>query len=1252
MKNTKKILAVVLSVMLLLSVMPFAAFAATGVANGAELKAAIAAAQDGDVIEFTADVTEYPATSGALVIPVDGKDITIDLKGHTQYFRVSGEITITYPTDLFVLMNGAKLTVIDSEGGGAIYATYGANSSAYIFNVLDSSELVINGGTFVMDKANRGGVIVYQNSADASTTINGGTFQTVPDPTATRSYRNYIVNDTRGEVEINGGTFTTGQNFDYVISEGNTTDTKLTINDGEFNGTMSLDVSKADTTLNGGTYLTREGEPNTAVSAYLPVDQIIDSTTGEIKNVDASTVARTNSDEFATIDAAFAAIASSTGTIELNILENVTATSVLTLNNAQVLKIHLNGKTITADGNGKTAANVPHIKVYPGTQLSIYGPGSIVTANTPNPYDGALIKVYGAADDSGAASKTYIYDGAVISSSGYGISLFPAAGTKAAYNASISISNGTVENTSTHDAAAIAVSGNIQTGDSVITVSKATITGNSTKGVGVFVGGKATVNFTSSSVATVSGATGIYQKGGTVNFGNSASNVSVIGNGASADYKYYGNGFVATGDAYVIDNCGYPAGAPVSTINNSKFTSTNGEAVASYVKQDDATQTGDFERVDEIIPATSTAVFSSDVTALAVDGYETVYDEEAGGYVVEKDTHSVAELNGVKYDTLQAALSAVYGTGTVKLLQDVTVSERLNVFDNTTLDLNGYNITSTYAGNGGLTICNANLTVTGEGTISANSLSNSANVFVSLYTVGDASASLTVQDDAIIESNGYTVSLMYGSDTYSKNVTINVEGGAVKSSANPPISINGQVTNHTNTINISGGTVETTNTNAAAIFASGYANWNISGGTVKGGTGIYAKSGNINISDDANIVATGAQSDYQYVGNGAHSTGDAIVIDNCGYPGGEPSVNISGGTITSANNAAVASYVKQDDATQTGDFERVDDVIPAESTAVFSSDVTALAAPGYKTVYDEEAGGYVVEQVNANNGSSLTLDDAIALNAYLDIDAYGVDASKAYVKLNYNQNADISKTKDFEDIIIPVSEATKYIKDGDPFSGTYKFSFKMAPAQYAEDVSIELYADDDAATPAFSVTRSIKTKCEQFIANGGALGALCEAVADYCQAAQFYFDYDAPATASYYNDGVTSLEAGEMEVPTASVGISATNYSFTIVSGLEANVFFSGSLKVTGVSIDSTKGTGLVKAAVTAKQGNACINIKGIASGNLDNLVTVTTNTGSISLAATNIAKAIVASSNNIDFVNLARALYLYSVQASAYFNC
>ena len=275
MRISKKILAGVLAALMAISMMPFTAFAATvSVTTGAELKTAVANAVSGDVIEFSADNTTYPETSGALVIPVDGKDITIDLKGHTQYFRVSGETTVSYPTDLFVLKNGAKLTVEDSVGGGAIYATYGANSAAYIFNVLDSSELVIDGGTFVMDAANYGGVIVYQNSADASTTINDGTFTA---NTGAKARRDYIINNTRGDVEINGGEFSTPRSFDYIVNAGNTADTNVTINDGDFEGTVN--GTKGKLVVNGGTFKTFDGAVNDVSKYYADdVAQLEDGT--------------------------------------------------------------------------------------------------------------------------------------------------------------------------------------------------------------------------------------------------------------------------------------------------------------------------------------------------------------------------------------------------------------------------------------------------------------------------------------------------------------------------------------------------------------------------------------------------------------------------------------------------------------------------------------------------------------------------------------------------------------------------------------------------------------------------------------------------------------------------------------------------------------------------------------------------------------------------------------------------------------
>ena len=326
----------------------------------------------------------------------------------------------------------------------------------------------------------------------------------------------------------------------------------------------------------------------------------------------------------------------------------------------------------------------------------------------------------------------------------------------------------------------------------------------------------------------------------------------------------------------------------------------------------------------------------------------------------------------------------------------------------------------------------------------------------------------------------------------------------------------------------------------------------------------------------------------------------------------------------------------------------------SDGTNTFTAD--ALPAVTKDVTYTAVYTGTEIQR--HNNGASLTLNDGVSLNVYLDADSYGLDADKAVVKLTYNHNADVSKEQDIGTDIIPLSEATRYIKLGDPYSGTYKFPFKMAPAQFADDITIALYESADAAEAAFSATTNVKAKCDQVInlaqSNDtyASFATLCGALEDYCVASQVYFGYNAPETPAYNNDAVTTMDAADMEVPNTGIGIDVAGFSFTVVSGLEANVFYTGELELTGVSMNSTKGRDSVSAAVTAKGNKSCINIKGIASGNMDNLVTVTTTAGDVTLAATNIAKAIAASSNNINYVNLARALYLYSVQASSYFGC
>lgn len=40
-------------------------------------------------------------------------------------------------------------------------------------------------------------------------------------------------------------------------------------------------------------------------------------------------------------------------------------------------------------------------------------------------------------------------------------------------------------------------------------------------------------------------------------------------------------------------------------------------------------------------------------------------------------------------------------------------------------------------------------------------------------------------------------------------------------------------------------------------------------------------------------MVTGAKADYNFNGNGANPTGDALVIDNCSYPGGAPTASVT-----------------------------------------------------------------------------------------------------------------------------------------------------------------------------------------------------------------------------------------------------------------------------------------------------------------------------------------------------------------------
>lgn len=180
---------------------------------------------------------------------------------------------------------------------------------------------------------------------------------------------------------------------------------------------------------------------------------------------------------------------------------------------------------------------------------------------------------------------------------------------------------------------------------------------------------------------------------------------------------------------------------------------------------------------------------------------------------------------------------------------------------------------------------------------------------------------VTVQSD-----NSYTIMAK------GQGATVNVLGGTVECIGQyAAISGNGNSENSGITINIDGGKITS---KEVAIYMPGGGNLTIDGGaTVEGDlSGIYIKAGIVNI-NDATITSKGSKVTYDYWNSGYNATGDAIVIDSCGYPQGPANVTISNqATINvkaDSGCAQVAHYINTElvDATKTEDIATIDSAI-------------------------------------------------------------------------------------------------------------------------------------------------------------------------------------------------------------------------------------------------------------------------------------------------------------------------------------
>lgn len=195
----------------------------------------------------------------------------------------------------------------------------------------------------------------------------------------------------------------------------------------------------------------------------------------------------------------------------------------------------------------------------------------------------------------------------------------------------------------------------------------------------------------------------------------------------------------------------------------------------------------------------------------------------ATGYVATANTNgtwTVGEKTGValvaqvgvnKYESLAAALTAAKDGDTVKLVQDITPTERIVVTGdkNITIDLAEKKITST----ADVAIVNngtGKLTITGNGTVDTSSSANGENIAIWART-----GSIDIENGTFINKSNKEATVYAGTSADTSTPVITIKGGTFKNSAEgtytynsslKPLTLNVQNGKPVTSIVITGGT--------------------------------------------------------------------------------------------------------------------------------------------------------------------------------------------------------------------------------------------------------------------------------------------------------------------------------------------------------------------------------------------------------------------------------------------------------------
>lgn len=406
------------------------------------------------------------------------------------------------------------------------------------------------------------------------------------------------------------------------------------------------------------------------------------------------------------------------------------------------------------------------------------------------------------------------------------------------------------------------------------------------------------------------------------------------------------------------------------------------EVVESETAPAEETET---EQPVEVVEVVETVTVSAEAA-------NSVEQAQTGGVELEG---SGTKSDPYKVDTAAELAEAVAAGGYIMLMGNVI--ENVTVSKSTTLDLNGYTVSSDddtiSVTDAGVVLTIKDSSTAGTGKVTSNGnyrgavyVKNGKVIIESgtfegtnntkCYAAYVSNNGTLVINDGLLTTTGTGKSygVVVAGSTKQANSVLEVNGGSITSAG---FAISGNGSYHSEKITINDGTI--TSTGAAGIYHPQNGILTINGGTITGyDSGIAIKSGTLNV-NAGTIRCTGPDTTpTKGYSNGVNASGAAIQIESSTDYAGNVVVNVAGGKVVSDNGAAVYEYLSEESdepttdtlvksvAISKGDIAgkiQISEQLTADKTVVvsggtFSVDPTAYVAEGY--VATKSGSKYVV----------------------------------------------------------------------------------------------------------------------------------------------------------------------------------------------------------------------------------------------------------------------------------------------------